>query len=68
MVPILVCNVQGFDKYGIWRIDAVPAPKLRDALSLKVIRLPSCLPARQSSHSIPAASLSSSITIPSLGK
>ncbi|CAL8471455.1 g10997 [Coccomyxa elongata] len=27
--------IPGFDKYGIWRIDAVPAPKLRDALSLK---------------------------------
>ncbi len=29
-------QLQGFDKYGVWRIDAVPAPNLREALSLKV--------------------------------
>lgn len=32
----MLISMQGFDKYGVWRIDAVPAPNLREALSLKV--------------------------------
>ena len=31
--------VQGFDKYGVWRVDALAAPKLRAALDLKVSRV-----------------------------
>ncbi len=28
--------LQGFDRYGVWRIDAVAAPNLKQALNLKV--------------------------------
>ena len=27
---------QGFDKYGVWRVDALPTPNLREAVHLKV--------------------------------
>ncbi len=28
-------GLQGFDKYGVWACDAVPVPKLQEALNLK---------------------------------
>ena len=31
-----ICTAQGFDKYGIWRVDALAAPNLKAALKLKV--------------------------------
>ena len=32
----MVHNAQGFDKYGVWRVDALAAPNLKAALKLKV--------------------------------
>ena len=37
-----MCDIaQGFDKYGVWRVDAHAAPNLRAALNLKVFE-PCC--------------------------
>lgn len=35
MLTWLLYLLQGFDRYGVWRIDAVPAPNLKEALKLK---------------------------------
>ena len=34
--PEASCTAQGFDKYGVWRVDALAAPNLKAALKLKV--------------------------------